>query len=308
MATAEISRDRGQVLQVVRVVAEYGLEFARDDAGTWVVVDRWRPGRKVDLGQVWRKHRIRPVVAWVENRSGCVSPRVLPPDFQVDRLEAAPACLREMLAPTIGLPAGMFMYGYFVHAIVYRLRALAVAYARQAKVYPACFADGPEVGRVGENMVAGAQEVSFEAEALITCAIRFVEALIEPFWQRFGDDSPRPNGWCDALKRCSHCPEPLEARLQKAWRSMKHLNQYRNYIEHVAPPGGVDPGSTVRRFGDLGDGAGFCLPDDPRVRDAKQATYKRQVDALSYCWEEVTNVIGIARDLLRQVYANSPPE
>ncbi len=306
MTANGISRDRTQGFWVVRVVGEYGVEFAREDADSWVVVDPWRPERKVDLGQVWRKYRIRPVVAWVQNRAGYVSPRVLPPDFQVERLETAPACLRETLAPTIGLPAGMFMYRYFVDAIVYRLRALALAYARQAKVYPYCHAGDPEVGRVGRTTVAGAEEIAFEVEALITCAIRFVEALRFPYWDRFGDGGPAPNGWAETLKATPDSPSSVRDLLKAAWERLQPLNEYRNYIEHVAPVQGLDPTSEVQWLDDIGAGAAFWLPDNPRVKVGKQARFEDRIDALSYCWAKVTDVVDVARDLLLQVYARWP--
>lgn len=152
-------------------------------------------------------------------------------------------------------------------------------------------------------------EPYYELDALLSAARRAYNRIGHCAWQAFeGGGGGMPDNLSEAVDRLRTCPEPLAERLRKSWSTVgEGLKAYRDCTQHFAS---TDIGMGTVTMKQVADGvwrAWARIPDNPEVKSRKKFTYASGLDALTYGWEVVDEVVSLAAEVLTGAAAAGPP-
>jgi hypothetical protein len=149
-------------------------------------------------------------------------------------------------------------------------------------------------------------EPYYEFDALLSASRRSYDKIGHCVWQVFEGGVGMPANMEKILDRLTGCPEPLSERLRNSWLSVgKTLKDYRDCTQHF---GSVDLGMGAVMMKGLGDGvwkAWARIPDNPEAKSKKKFTYVGALDALTYGWDVVNEVVSLATEVVTAAAASS---
>lgn len=143
-------------------------------------------------------------------------------------------------------------------------------------------------------------EPYYEFDALLSAARRAYDKAGHCVWQAFeGGDAGMPKNLAQLLDRLRACPRPLSERLRNSWLTVgQKLKDYRDCTQHFAS---TDLGMGAVMMKGLGVGvwkAWARIPDNPEANSKKKFTYVAGLDALTYGWDVVNEVVSLATEVV----------
>jgi hypothetical protein len=139
-------------------------------------------------------------------------------------------------------------------------------------------------------------EPYYELDSLLSAARRAYDKMGLLVWEAFrGRGGGAPSNIVQILDRLESCPPELEKRLGESWSAVgEKLKDYRDCTQHFAS---MDVGfETVRMRRLMPDlwRAQAPIPDNPEVKSKTKFTYEMDLDALTYGWQVVNEVVALA--------------
>jgi hypothetical protein len=180
-----------------------------------------------------------------------------------------------------------------VRGALYHFHEMAEAYARITNAHARYSAS---VGGADVAMLAGDAAVYFEFEAFVSSIRRAYDSMRYALWQKYEPSAGSvPRSLKAALQALRSLPVELHARLSDSWtRFGVPITDYRDCLHHYVPlamPGA--PLLLVR--GHLGVWTLLArLPDNPSAKAARLFTFKLDIDALTFAYECLDEIITIA--------------
>jgi len=194
------------------------------------------------------------------------------------------------------------VHGIFhnVSGALYHFHEMAEAYARITSEHAL---DSARVGGADISGRAGDPGVYFEFEAFVSSIRRAYDSMRYTLWQRYEEGSGSvPRSLEALLNRSRNLPENLRARLSTSWANFGvPITAYRDCLHHYVPLTEYGAPLLLKRE-HLGAWTLLArVPDNPAARAARLFTFERGLDALTYsydCLDEVINMATIAAESL----------
>jgi hypothetical protein len=152
-------------------------------------------------------------------------------------------------------------------------------------------------------------EPYYELDALLSAARRAYDKIGHCVWHAFeGRGGGMPDNMRQLLDRITACPRTLAERLNHSWLTVgEKLKDYRDCTQHFAS---ADMGLGTVMMRRVGDGvwkAWARIPDNPETKSKKKFTYVAGIDALTYGWEVVNEVVSLATEVVTAASAVAQP-
>jgi hypothetical protein len=269
-----------------RVVFERGVSLRRVDGIEWcceAAVHRL----SLSPADINVQYGLRPIIANL--KSPCDGTLVFPP-FAGRLLNVQVSLLHELIAKNAA------NYFQITRSLMFLLDALIYHSERLALHYVDTVADHIRFPHHSERdwAMAAGNEAFFEFDALVTAAIRALDSTRNLIWRAYGQNGSVPSSLRRTIKSCQRLPDSVKERVSHIWDNrLTHAKEYRDCIQHYVAVGSSS-WAKLTRIDDLIWTLSLRIPDNPEVKAATKFTYDRGLDAMTYAWELVTDVIGLA--------------
>jgi hypothetical protein len=143
-------------------------------------------------------------------------------------------------------------------------------------------------------------EPYYELDALLSAGRRAYDKVGHCVWHAFeGGGGGMPDNMSQLLDRLSACPRPLGEHLRNSWLTVgERLKDYRDCTQHFASADLGLGSVTMTRVGDGVWKAWARIPDNPEAKSKRKFTYITGLDALTYGWDVVNEVVSLATEVV----------
>ncbi len=143
-------------------------------------------------------------------------------------------------------------------------------------------------------------EPYFEFDALLSSLRRSYDKLGHVVWTAFGTKGGgRPDNYADTLRRCSTIPPSLASRLNASWSSTgARIKTFRDCTQHFASADFGFSSVWMRRLDHESWYAVAPIPDNPEVKSKSRFTYTAKLDALTYGWESLNEIVDASVEVV----------
>ncbi len=188
---------------------------------------------------------------------------------------------------------------FLLYAVIYHTKRLAVHYA-DAIEHSIQFPHHTDADRVTTH----SYEAFFEFDAMVTAAIRAIDSTRYALWQAYGEKCSVPSSLRRTIDNCRRLPDSVKDRVEDTWDSrLAYAKEYRDCIQHYVAVGSAS-WAMLTRIDNLFWTMLLRIPDNPEAKSAKLFTFDRNLDAMTYAWELVTDVFDLAALILQAAMVN----
>jgi hypothetical protein len=188
-----------------------------------------------------------------------------------------------------------------LNALVYRFQQLCLAYASSCRTFAQ--SNLSELQETTKIVLGGYMVPHFELIAFIADLMRTYNALRYVIWRAWGYGTI-PRSLESLLKQPpQNMPLDLIDSLRASWK--KHgtpAREYRDCIEHYAAFDEKSHFCFAERLSSMTWVLHARLPDNPEKRNAAAFTFNKHLDALSYSWELVSEVVLLWRQTAQAIH------
>lgn len=279
-----------------RIVFEYGITAIKEQAAWRVTCVDGRA--EVPLEAITELNRLSPILVELEHPSPDPIVLLLPnaqsllPKTQCRMLDIE-IQMHEILPDLLdNRKLSEFLSVLYTAANgVYHCKRMAECYATIVSRFAAESSNRP-----AQVIFANKPEPFFEFDALISAAMRTLDALRCPIWRLYGNSGTMPSSFRRTIDACKGIPNPLSTTIEEAWSGyFANAKEYRDCIQHYVSPGAACSNAQLQRI-PPGYWMMFAwLPDNPGVRSSEKFLYENRVDALSYAWSLTTRITQITK-------------
>lgn len=284
-----------------RILFEHGVVLHRDEVSNWQcesAVGQY----STSPNEITRQFGLRPITAKFRMGSALSYSLVFPSrvgkalNVQLSELQQL---IYRKKHPTFFLVTRSLVY--LLYAVIYHCERLAEHYsdaiAQQIK-----FAHHTNSDRV----VTHCYEGFFEFDALITAVIRAIDSTRYAIWHAYGNDGSVPSSFRRTIDNCTRLPDMLKQLAEDVWdQRLSHAKEYRDCIQHYVAIGSSS-WAMLTRVDDSVWTVLLRIPDNPEVKSAKSFTFARDLDAMTYGWELIGDLFGLAGSIVQSVLADKP--
>jgi hypothetical protein len=188
---------------------------------------------------------------------------------------------------------------FLLYALLYHTKRLAVHYV-DTIAHHIEFPHPIDADRVTTH----SYEAFFEFDALVTAAIRAIDSTRYTLWQAYGEKGSVPSSLRRTIATCRRLPHAVKERVEDTWDNrLAHAKEYRDCIQHYVAVGSAS-WAMLTRIDNLFWTMLLRIPDNPETKSAQHFTFDRDLDAMTYAWELVTDVFGLAVLILQAALAD----
>ncbi len=289
--------------KIVRVVFERGVEVRLGPDRKWHCQSTKAPAQAVfDIrAHVKNSYGFRPIliterVPSFGNQQSDMTSLLLPDGRRYDLIETQ-LYQRSMSVHRIRREA--INVSYMLQAIGYHCRQLAESYSTICRE----FSRFPLSEDEGDRALFGNQtEPYHEFDALVTAVRRTYESLRYIIWKVFSGTGSTPSSFPKTIQACTRLPSDLRACLDQSWAQVgNRAKDYRDCLQHYVP---LAPGMSSVHMQRLPGGVWYVsafLPDNPEAQSGQSFRYDGQIDACTYGWGLVSEVISVVTMVVEAV-------
>jgi len=108
------------------------------------------------------------------------------------------------------------------------------------------------------------------------------------------------------VDNCPALPPGLRTCLEKSWSEVgKRVTQYRDCLQHYVPVAFGISSVHMQRLSSSIWSVSAWLPDNPEARSQSEFQYSARLDACTYGWQLVSEIITVVTTLVEAVERNS---
>lgn len=285
-----------------RVIFERGIEFVKEE--NWKCVSLSDGGHGPAMLQFALQHDIKPILLELDANL-CPSPYGPLTVLCAPETGKAPmhSLVHELCEPdkyaAIRWDDRKNMT-YIVSALIYHTSALAVQYSRIINQF--LWPTSGELFGSERVVYSGNSEPYYEFDALVTAAIRALDAARKPLWHLLNAPGSVPSSFKKtlvALEEQGKIDAVLLGRIESLRKPRcERAKEYRDCIQHYVSPGATNDFALMEQIDSNVWGVWARLPDNPEVRSASRFTFNDRIDALEYGWRVAYDVQEIVRVVL----------
>lgn len=284
-----------------RIIFEQGVALHRDETSDWQCESE-AGLYSASPSDITLHFGLRPITAKFRNNSVLSCSFVFPSRFgkalNVQLSEQQQQIYRKK-SPTF-IPATQSLF-YLLHAVIYHCERLAENYADHREQMVKL----PNPNNA-DRVVTHCYEGFFEFDALVTAVIRAIDATRYVIWRKYGRNGSVPNSFRRTIDNCTQLPDTLKQLAENLWAEhLSHAKEYRDCIQHYVSIGSSSWAMLTRR-NDLIWTMLLRIPDNPEVKSAKNFTFNRDLDAMTYGWELITDLFFLTGSIIQSVLADEP--
>ncbi len=280
-----------------RIVFEHGVTAVRDSEWRCTCADE---GAEVPLAAITQTNCLSPVLVELEHPSPDPLALLLPsvqsllPNTQSRMLDIE-IQMHELLPQftTAGRLSDFLSVIYTAANGVYHCKRMAESYASIVSR----FAVRPLIGS-DRVIFSDNPEPLFEFDALISAAMRTLDALRRPLWRLYGNPGSVPSSFKRTVDACKRTPKSLKTTIDESWNEyFSHAREHRDCIQHYVSPDAARGYADIQRKPPGFWTMSAWLPDNPEVRSSDKFTYNNRLNALTYAWSLTSRVVQITKTI-----------
>lgn len=284
-----------------RIIFEQGVALHRDETSDWQCESE-AGLYSISPSDITRQFGLRPITAKFRNNFALSYSFVFPSRFGKAlnvQLSEQQQQIYGMKPPTF-FPATQSLF-YLLHAVIYNCERLAENYAEHREQMIKL----PNPNNA-DRVVSHCYEGFFEFDALVTAVIRAIDATRYVIWRKYGRNGSVPSSFRRTIGNCTQLPDTLKQLAENLWAGhLSHAKEYRDCIQHYVSIGSSSWSMLTRR-NDLSWTMLLRIPDNPEVKSAKNFTFNRDLDAMTYGWELITDLFFLTGFIIQSVLADEP--
>lgn len=282
-----------------RIIFEQGVALYRDKTSDWQCESETGP-HSTSPSDITRQFGLRPIAAKFRNSSTFCYSFVLPSRTG----KALNVQLSEQQQQIYGMKPPTFFLAtqslfYLLHAVIYHCERLAENYAEHREQMIKL----PNPNNA-DRVVSHCYEGFFEFDALVTAIIRAVDATRYVIWHKYGRNGSVPSSFRRTIDNCTQLPDTLKQLAVNLWdQHLSHAKEYRDCIQHYVSIGSSS-WAMLSRKNDFIWTMLLRIPDNPEVKSAKKFTFNRNLDAMTYGWELITDLFVLTGSIIQSVLSD----
>lgn len=284
-----------------RILFEHGVALHRDETSNWQCESA--VGLYSTLpADITRQFGLRPITAKFRTDSALSYSMVFPSHvgraLNVQLSELQQQIYRKKSSTLFLSTQSLF---YLLHVVIYHCECLAEQYADSIEE----IIELPNPNNA-DRVATYCFEGFFEFDALVTAVIRAIDSTRYVIWRMYGGNGSVPSSFKRTIDNCTQLPGTLRQLAENLWAErLSHAKEYRDCIQHYVSVGSSSWAMLTRR-NDLIWTMLLRIPDNPEVKSAKKFTFGRDLDAMTYGWELITDLFVLTASIVQSVLADEP--
>ena len=284
-----------------RIIFEQGVALHRDETSAWQYESE-AGLHSISPSDITRQFGLRPITAKFRNSSAFSYSFVFPSRAG----KVLNVQLSEQQQQIYGMKPPTFFTAtqslfYLLYAVIYHCERLAENYAEHREQMIKL----PNPNNA-DRVVSHCYEGFFEFDALVTAVIRAIDATRYVIWRKYGRNGSVPSSFRRTIDNCTQLPHTLKQLAENLWdEHLSHAKEYRDCIQHYVSIGSSS-WAMLSRKKDFIWTMLLRIPDNPEVKSAKKFTFNRDLDAMTYGWELITDLFFLTGSIVQSVLSGEP--
>ena len=285
----------------VQLIFEHGVSVYLNQKGRWVISNT-SDGKFVFVNpnNIQQEFDIRPILITYEYTHGKKIDLLMPKHITGRLLDIDVSEFMQSDLMKAKDHLKVMNIGYTTGAVIYHCKRLTHSYRKICDDFVGNKI--PLINQQEKQIFSSQEEPYYEFDALITAARRAYDITRYILWKYFGPKNGSvPASFKKCLPLCHSLPVNLKERLESSWsRYGLKLTKYRDCVQHYSPIDFILSSAHMTRLKKMVWSTSLIIADNPEAKSKRGFTYNDKIDALSYAWEITTEILDIAKLIIKE--------